>query len=205
MRDRLIKLILGNTLASFSICCVINSSLGCFSVTAANIAISNWFGISIGMAGMLVELILLFIATMKGEGIGWTSIINATYGSLLIDGFMLILPTNSPYLIIGLLLLPFAWALMGSAGLGDTGSNSLMNAILKNTRLNITVVRSIQEFILLTIGILGARSYVSLFTILLVFGLGPLLQIVYKWINFDPTTVEHIYLIKQHNTSTIIK
>ena len=194
--NKILKLIIGNTLASFSIACVIQASFGVFSTTAAIMAISNWTGMTLGVAGMVIELIMLSIAIWKNEGIGWTSICNATYGSLLIDVFLPILP-KSPFMIIGLLLLPFAWAMMGSVGLGENGSNTLMNAILKHTKLNITVIRGIQEFILLTIGFLGARDSITAFTVILVFGLGPLLQIVYKWIGFDPTKVEHNYIIRR--------
>ena len=195
MIQRLIKLVLGNTLASFAISCVVKAGFGCFSTTAANAALSSWFGISIGTAGMIVELIMLSVATYKGEGIGWTSIINATYGSLMIDVFLAILP-ETPFMLLGLMLLPIAWATMGSVGLGENGGNTLMNAILKHTNLNITVIRGVQEFILLLIGFIGARNMVTIFTVVLVFGLGPLLEIVYKWLGFDPTTVEHQYLIK---------
>ncbi len=195
MRNKLIKLILGNTLAAFSISCVVQAGFGCFSTTAANAALASWFGISIGVAGMIIELIMLTIATWKGEGLGWTSIINATYGSLMIDVFLRILP-KSPFMVTGLILLPIAWAMMGSVGLGENGSNTLMNAILKNTNLNITVVRGVQEFILLLIGFLGARDMVTIFTIILVFGLGPLLEFVYKIVGFEPTVIEHKYLIK---------
>lgn len=188
-------LILGNTLASFAITCVIKAGFGCFSTTAANMAISNWFGVSIGMAGMIIEIIMLLIATWKGEGVGITSIVNATYGSLMIDVFMLLLPQN-PFMILGLIFLPVAWAMMGFVGLGENGGNTLMNALLKHTNLNISTLRGIQEFILLLIGFLGAREYVTLLTIILVFGLGPLLQIVYKWLKFDPTKIEHKYLLK---------
>jgi uncharacterized membrane protein YczE len=198
LTQKLIKLVLGNTLASFAISCVVKAGFGCFSTTAANMALANWFGITVGTAGMLVELIMLGIATYKGEGIGWTSICNATYGSLLIDVFLAILP-QSPFMILGLLLLPIAWAIMGSVGLGENGANTLMNAILKHTNLNITVIRGVQEFILLLIGFIGARSMVTIFTVVLVFGLGPLLEVVYKWIGFDPTTVKHNYIIGGHS------
>ena len=120
MTQKLIKLVLGNTLASFAISCVVRAGFGCFSTTAANMALANWFGITVGMAGMLIELLMLSIATWKGEGIGWTSIINATYGSLMIDVFLILLP-KSPFMILGLLLLPIAWAMMGSVGLGENG------------------------------------------------------------------------------------
>ena len=60
MKDKFIKFIIANTIASFSIVCVINAGLGCFSQTACNIAISNIFGISVGTAGFLIELLLFF-------------------------------------------------------------------------------------------------------------------------------------------------
>ena len=195
---KMTALLIGNTLASFAIACVVKANFGCFSTTAANAAIASWLGISIGMAGMFVELIMLSIATYKGEGIGWTSIINATYGSLMLDVFLYLLPQNQ-FMLIGILLLPIAWAIMGAVGLGENGSNTLMNSILKNSKLNISAIRAIQEFILLVIGFLGARNMITIFTIILVFSLGPLLEIIYKLIGFDPTKVEHKYLIKIKN------
>jgi uncharacterized membrane protein YczE len=113
----------------------------------------------------------------------------------MIDVFLAMLP-ESPFMLTGLILLPIAWAIMGSVGLGENGGNTLMNAILKHTNLNITVVRGVQEFILLLVGFIGARNMVTIFTVVLVFGLGPLLEVVYKWLGFDPTTIEHKYLIK---------
>lgn len=202
MRKRLLKLLLANTLASFAITCVVKSGFGYFSTTAANMALSNWFGLTVGTAGMLVEIIMLSIATWKGEGIGWTSIVNATYGSLMIDVFIFLLP-ESPFMILGLLLLPIAWAAMGSVGLGENGGNTLMNALLKHTNLSIGVLRGIQEGILLLIGFLGARKYVTLLTVILVVGLGPLLQVFYKWLKFDPTKVQHQYLLKLDDKKNI--
>lgn len=196
---KLMTLFIGNTLASFAITCVINAGFGFFSVTAANMAVANWFNSTVGITGMVLELIMLIIATRLGEGVGITSIVNATYGSIMIDVFMYILPKN-PFMVLGIFLLPIAWAMMGSVGLGENGSNTLMNAILKHSSLNISTVRGIQEFILLVVGFLGARDTVTIFTIILVFGLGPLLQIMYKWIGFDPTVVEHKYLIKKRES-----
>ena len=41
MLKRLFQLFMGTTLASFSIACVVNSTLGAFPTTGANIAIGN--------------------------------------------------------------------------------------------------------------------------------------------------------------------
>jgi uncharacterized membrane protein YczE len=190
------SLLVRNTIASLGISMLIRSGLGCFALTAGNIAIANWFGITVGTAGMIIELIMLLLATYLGEGIGLTSIVNAIYGSLMIDVFCAIVPAN-PLMALGVLIAPFGWVLMGRAGFGDTGSNILMNALLKNFGLKISITRGIQEVVFFTLGLLGARNQITWFTIVLTFGLGYLLQFCYKLVKYDPTEIKHSFLIKR--------
>lgn len=192
---RLTKLLMGNTIASLSIASIINAGLGCFPLTAANLALTNWTGLSLGTVGMLFESLLLLYATYKGEGIGLTSIVNATYGSYAIDIFARLLP-KSPIMLLGLLLAPIGWALMGEAGYGDTGSNIVMNALVKSTKKSIGLIRGIQEVTFLIIGFLGARHQITWLTIALSLGLGYLLQIAYKLLKYDPTKIQHMFIIK---------
>ena len=193
---RMTSLLVGNTIASLGISMLIRSGLGCFALTAGNIAIANWFGITVGIAGMIIELIMLLLATYLGEGIGLTSIVNAIYGSLMIDVFCAIVPAN-PLMALGVLIAPFGWVLMGRAGFGDTGSNILMNALLKKFGLKISITRGIQEVVFFTLGLLGARNQITWFTIVLTFGLGYLLQFCYKLVKYDPTKIKHSFLIKR--------
>ena len=193
---RMTSLLVGNTIASLGISMLIRSGLGCFALTAGNMALANWFGITVGTAGMILEIIMLLLATYLGEGIGLTSIVNAIYGSVMIDVFSFILPSN-PLMIIGLLIIPFGWVLMGRAAYGDTGSNILMNALLKKYGLSISLMRGIQEIVFLSLGLLGAREYVTWLTIALTFGLGYLLQVCYKLVKYDPTEIKHNFLVKR--------
>ena len=87
---------------------------------------------------------------------------------------------------------------MGRAGLGDTASNLLMNIVVRESGKSIGVIRAIEECIFMTIGLIAARQYVTWFTIVLSFGLGYLLQTVYKLIKYVPTEIEHQYFIKRH-------
>ena len=194
MTKKIIKLISGVILSSFGITCVIHANLGVFPVTAANIAISNWFGISIGVAGMLVEFIILASALFLGEGVSLTGIINATLGSLLIDFWNPILPYH-PLMVLGILLLPIAWYLSSSVGLGDTNQNLLTNGILKRTNKSLGLVRGIQESLLMIIGLLGHGSVTPL-TIILSLFFGKLMEFEYKLLKYDPTEVNHSYLIR---------
>ena len=193
---RMTSLLVGNTIASLGISMLIKSGLGCFALTAGNIALANWFGITVGTAGMILEIIMLLLATYLGEGIGLTSIVNAIYGSIMIDVFNFILP-STPLMIVGLLIIPFGWVLMGRAAYGDTGSNILMNALLKKYGLSISFMRGIQEVVFLSLGLLGARQYVTWLTIALTFGLGYLLQFCYGLVKYDPTEINHSFLIKR--------
>ena len=193
---RLTSLLIGNTIASLGISMLIKSGLGCFALTAGNIAISNWTGLTIGTAGMIVEITMLLLATYLGEGIGLTSISNALYGSIMIDVFNAILPAY-PFMAIGVLFLPFGWVLMGRAAFGDTGSNILMNALLKRFGVSISLTRSALEVIFLSLGLLGARNCITFFTFVLTFGLGYLLQVCYKLVKYDPTEIQHSFIIRR--------
>lgn len=195
MGKRLYQLMLGSTLSSLAISMLIKSNLGCFSVTAANMALANWFGVTVGVTGMILELIMLSIATYKGEGVGLTALVNATYGSLIIDFFNLILPQH-PLMVLGIFLIPIGWAYMGKAGLGDTGSNILTNALIKSSNKSLSFIRGIQESVFLLLGILGARSSVTWLTIVLTFGLGYLMQFEYELIKYNPTEVQHKFIIR---------
>ena len=190
------SLVIGNTIASLGISMLIKSGLGCFALTAGNMAIANWTGLTVGIAGMIVELTMLLLATYWHEGIGWTSIINAIYGSIMIDVFSAIIPSG-PLMALGILIVPFGWVLMGKAGFGDTGSNILMNALLKKFGWSISRMRTIQEIVFFSLGLLGAREYVTWFTILLTFGLGYLLQVCYRLVKYDPTEIQHSFIIKR--------
>lgn len=192
---KILRLIFGIILSSFAITMVINAGLGVFPITSANLALSNWLGVSMGVAGMLVELAMLIIAYKMGEGLTLTGILNATVGSLLIDVWSLILP-KSPIMILGIFLLPIAWFFSSGAGLGDTNQNLVQNAILKRTNKNIGFVRMCQEVLFMGLGLLGAREYISPLTIILSLGFGYIIQFEYKLLKYDPTKIKHKFLIK---------
>ena len=195
MFKKVFQLFAGTVLASFGIASVVQSGLGCMATTVANFAVGNWLNISVGMAGFLIEVIVLMILLYLGEGVSLTGLVNMSLGSVLIDVFIAILP-SSKFIIFGLLLAPIGWMLQGMAGLGESNNNLLMTAILKRTKMKIWKVKAIQEFIYVAIGLLGARERISLFTVVLSFGLGYLIQFTYKVFGFNPTEVEHKYLIK---------
>lgn len=194
MIKKLLKLFSGVVLSSFGITCVIHANLGVFPITATNIAISNWLGISMGVAGMLVELLILGLALYLGEGVSLMGIVNATLGSLLIDFWNPILPYH-PLMVLGILLLPIAWFLSSSVGLGDTNQNLLTNGIIKRTNKSLGLIRTLQESSLMIIGLIGGKGCVTPLTIVLSLFFGKIMEFEYKLLKYDPTKVTHSYLI----------
>ena len=194
MIKKLLKLFSGIVLSSFSITCVIHANLGVFPITATNIAVSNWLGISMGVAGMLVELLILGLALYLGEGVSLTGIVNATLGSLLIDFWNPILPYH-PLMVLGILVLPISWFLSSSVGLGDTNQNLLTNGIIKRTNKSLGLIRTLQESSLMIIGLVGGKGCVTPLTIVLSLFFGKIMEFEYKLLKYDPTKVTHSYLI----------
>lgn len=192
---KLFRLIVGVTLSSLGIAMVINSNLGTFAITSCNMAISNWLNIPLSVASILVEGAMIAYAAYKGEGLGITAIVNATYGSIMVDVFHQLLPQFS-WLCIGLVLLPIGWTLIGRAGWGDTGSNIVMNSLLKTTGKGVGLIRTIEEVIFIIIGFLGARNYVTWFSLVITILIGPIAERIYKILKYEPTKVNHKYVIQ---------
>lgn len=190
---KLIRLFTGVLLSSLGIAMVTNSCLGTYAITTTVQAIANWGAIPFGIANLLIEMGMIGYATYKGEGLGWTAIVNALLGSVLISTFLEILPQH-PAMFIGIFIVPFAWALMGSVGWGDTGSNILMRALMKNTGKDIITIRTIEEVFFLTIGFLGARNLVTVFSVIITITTPLILKVIYSAIHYKPAEVEHHFI-----------
>ena len=189
------KSLLGISISAFGIACVANSDIGCFALTAASKSLGNLTGIPFGVTYMLIEITFLTLATFKGEGVGWTAILNGTYGSLLIGQLHEILP-HHPIMVWCVFLIPVGYSIMGKAGLGETGSNIFTTTIMKMTGWNVIITRFLVEMSLLGIGFIAAREYVTIYSLLITILAGLVIHYIYKWFKFKPTKVEHQYLIK---------
>ena len=191
---RIIMLVVGNVFVGLGVACVIHSSLGAFSITLAVQSIGIWLGLSLAAANFLVEGVLLLLATYYKEGIGWTALSSLTIGSMSIGFFNKILPFET-MLWVGVFLLPLGWALMGKCGWGHTSSNILTEALMKKTKIGITPLRMLIDGLFLVIAFIGLPHMINWFTLFLTFGTGPILKVFYNLLRYDPSKVEHEYLI----------
>ena len=73
-------------------------------------------------------------------------------------------------MVLGLLIIPLGWGLMGRVGLGDTASNLVMNIFARETKFNLGIVRGVEECLFMLIGLIAAGDYVTWFSIVLSLG-----------------------------------
>lgn len=204
MIKKLFKLILGTLLSSFAISLVINANIGCFSITSTNFAISNLLGLSVGVAGALVELAILLMAIYLGQGVSFTGIVNGVVGSLLIDFWCPLLPSHPLMALVGIVLLPLAWVFTESCGWGASNQNLLTLGLINKTGKSLTVIRTIQEVTMMVIGLLGSDK-VTLFTVVLSLFFGKLMSIEYKIAGYNPTEIEHKFIIKGKGREKVVE
>ena len=196
MTKKIFKLLFGTLLSSFAIALVINANVGCFSITTTNFAFANWLNISVGTAGALVELIILLIAMYLKQGVSFTGIVNGVIGSLLIDFWCPLLPSHPLLAFVGIILLPLGWVFTESCGWGASNQNLLTLGLINKTGKSLTFIRTIQEVTLIVIGFIGARQYITPFTILLALFFGKLMSVEYKLLGYKPEEINHKFIIK---------
>lgn len=198
--NRLMKMIIGITITSFGIAAVLNSNLGCFVNTATYKGISLRLGVPLFVINIAFELIMITIATYYGEGLGWTTITNATYGAVMINVFHKLLPYSSPTLaLIGIFILPIGWSTLEKARYGATGSNILMKALMNKTHKSMFLIRTLIDSSFLILALIFSRQYVTLFSIVLTFICPLILTVEYRLIHYKPTDVTHDFIIEKRN------
>lgn len=195
MFKRVMFTIIGGAISAFGIASLINSGLGCFGITAAYLGLSELLGIPFSVISLIIEGSMLLYVCYKGEGIGLSSILACSYISILIDIFKVILPTHPLMIIFGICTM-IGWAITATGELGEGATQMLTTVIVKDTGKSVTMIRTIIEVSYFVVAILTAWEHLSLLTLILVFATGKILSVCYKIFKYDPTTTNHIYLIR---------
>lgn len=192
---RVIITLVGGVISAFGIASLINSGLGCFGITAAYLGLSNLFNVPFSVVSFIIEGLMIIYACYKGEGIGLSSILACSYVSILIDVFKFILPTHPMMIIFGICTM-IGWAITATGELGEGATQLLTTVLVKETGKSVSFIRTIIEACYYIIAILTAREQLSILTLILVFATGKILSMFYKLFKYDPTKVQHKYLIQ---------
>ena len=183
----------------FGLYLTIRSNIGAAPWDVLNLGISKTFGILYGTASIAVSITILLIDILLREPIGIAMFIDAIVVGKSVDFFNWIDPvppcssllTGIPLMIAGLFILAYTQYTYMIASLGCGPRDTLMVGLAKLVkRIPIGVV---SIAILSTATLIGwlLGGPVGIGTILCAFGAGPIMQLAFRTVRFDATTIRH--------------
>lgn len=198
MTVRYFRLFLGLFLCAIGIVMTINANLGYAPWDVFHQGIGNIIGIKIGTANILTGIVIVGIEVMMGQRPGIGTLCNMS----LIGVFMNIIMTNNliPILynviariimiFIGMIIMGIGSYLYIGSGFGAGPRDGFMILLLKKTNKSVRFIRNSIEITALIVGyFLGGP--IGIGTIIMSFGLGPSVQLVFNMFNFDAKEVKH--------------
>ncbi|NCB42045.1 MAG: hypothetical protein EOM59_05445 [Clostridia bacterium] len=179
--------------------CVISANVGLGPWEAFHMGVSYHLPLSYGNISVLTGLVIMVIAYFLKEPIGIGTVLNTILIGKFIDLFMYldILPVMKNFaggvllLLLGQFIVALGSYFYISPGLGCGPRDSLMTALSKRLpKAPIGFIRGIIESSALLIGFfLGAK--IGIGTIISMFGISFIIQIVFGVLKFDVKTVKH--------------
>ena len=195
---RIFRLFLGLFLYALGIVLTMKARIGFAPWEVFHAGIGTAIGMSIGNVSIIAGLAIGVVALLLGERLGAGTICNMIFIGIFIDlllnlGFI---PEMQNFLlglvllISGLFTIALASYFYISSGYGAGPRDSLMVALTKKTHLPIGVCRGGLESLAVLIGwLLGGM--VGMGTVVSALLIGFCIQITFKVLRFDPTTIVH--------------
>lgn len=153
---------------------------------------------TIGQASIAVGLALLFVNSILKEPLGLGTVLNMLLVGIFVDLILMtgLIPqmdhliSGIALLIIGLIVLAFGVYFYIGSGFGAGPRDTLMVALNRRLRIPVGLARTSIEMTALVIGwLLGGM--VGIGTIMAVFLIGLILQVLFDWLRFDPKQIQH--------------
>ena len=201
---RYFRLMIGIMLYALAIVLMVNADLGLAPWEAFHIGLSRTTGLSFGMVSILVGSVIITVTYQLYESIGIGTIASNFLVGMFVDVLFRLhwIPMAHSILegmgmiFIGMVMLAFGtYAYIGSA-FGTGPRDGLMVALTREYDKPVGLVRGTIELSVLLIGyLLGAK--IGLGTLLIGFGIGPVIQGVFKVLNFDVKTIQHTSLLQK--------
>jgi uncharacterized membrane protein YczE len=188
--NRLTRCITGLAMFGVGVALILHAELGAAPWDMLHKGISEHTGISVGLVieGIGFLLLLVWIPLRQRPGVG--TILNALEIGFAVDLVTPFLPDTDrlvprvAFLVVGVLAVAIGSGLYIGAGLG-TGPRDGIMVGLSTRGLSVRVARTIIEFVVGIGGILlGVRPGIG--TIIFMFGIGPLVQLVLPRMSLPP-------------------
>lgn len=196
---RIVRVVLGLFIFALGIVFSVQANIGLAPWDAFSAGVSHQTSISFGNVVVLSGLLIIVIDILLKEKIGIGSILNAVLIGRFVDLIqsVQVIPKMNRFIpgvlwmVLGLSLIVFGSYVYIGAGLGCGPRDALMVALGKRfPRLPIGVIRGSIEGTVLAIGFsLGAK--VGIGTVISAFGIGFILQWMFRLLRFDVKGVKH--------------
>ena len=200
---RFIRLIFGLFLYALGIVMTINANIGYAPWDVFHVGLANSVGLSIGVASILTGVVIVLISWLLGEKLGLGTILNMLLIGVFLDIIMAlkVIPKLDHVvlgifmMIGGLFVIALASYFYIGAAFGAGPRDSLMVALTRKTGLSVGICRGSIELMAVVIGWrMGGK--LGLGTMLSALAIGFCVQMTFKWLKFDATSVRHETLDK---------
>jgi len=208
--SRTARVVFGLFLCAFGSYMTIQANIGLSPWTAFSMGISLVSGISFGQIVIWSGIIIILIDLLLKEKCGVGTVLDALLVGTFMDAMerLAFIPLQMNFwwglvlLLIGQVLICFGTYFYMNAGLGAGPRDSLMVALCKYLpKVPVGLVRGALEGTVLLIGwLLGAK--VGLGTVISVFGIGSIMEAVFRMVRFDVKSVAQESLVDTWNGLT---
>lgn len=203
---RFLRLIIGLFLCSLGILLTIQANIGYAPWDAFHVGFAKTIGVSLGTSSIIVGLAIVVVTILLGEKLGVGTLLNMFLIGIFLD--VLIMSNVIPIvdnsflgllmLLIGLFIIALGSYFYIGSGFGAGPRDSLMVGLTRKTKLPVGLCRVMVE---LSAALIGYKlgGMIGLGTIIAAFAIGFCVQITFKLLNFDTTTVKHETLQETFN------
>ncbi len=198
MITRFFRLMLGLFLYAVGIILTIKANIGFAPWDVFHVGLADTINVTIGIASIYAAFGIITITLIMGEKLGLGTLLNMFVIGLFIDLviYLNLIPVGGNFIIsllmllLGLVIISVASYYYIGSGFGAGPRDSLMVGLNKKTKLPIGLCRGIVEILAVLIGWqLGGQVGVG--TIIAAVMIGPIIQITFKLLKFDTSTIQH--------------
>ncbi len=195
---RFFRLLLGLFLYALGIVITLNAQIGYAPWEVFHVGLAKSTGMSIGMASIIAGIVIGILSLFLGEKLGLGTLLNMVLIGVFLDFILKSqwIPMANGFfvgvlmLILGLFVISLASYFYIGSGFGAGPRDSLMVALTRKTKLPVGLCRGIIELLAVLAGWqLGGLFGIG--TLISALGIGFCVQITFKCLHFDTTTVKH--------------
>jgi uncharacterized membrane protein YczE len=183
---------IGFLLFGLAIVIMVKADLGTSPWVALEVALVRRFPITLGQAAILVAAVIILLDIMLREPLGWGSLANMVSIGLWVDWLQPWVPApppvwwlQTPYLLLGVLIMGFATALYVGVRAGAGPRDSLMLATARLFKVSVRTARTLVEIVVVTVGWLLGGS-IGIGTLLFALCIGPAVQLAFRVMRVRP-------------------